>query len=166
MDVVEQQTENLELHTNALQILLGEPNTNALSDGLSKASAFALFLFSPSFCLAFPLRSNAHDMRAWVTDVLLLGEHRDMTALPGSWWMLCRCLWGEEEWIGGESKSWACSCRGDPAALPGPGLLPASPAGGLPQHRHRAAPEDTGEAARHPTTLNPGMAPQPCLQES
>lgn len=25
MDVVEQQTENLELHTNALQILLGEP---------------------------------------------------------------------------------------------------------------------------------------------
>lgn len=52
MDVVEQQTENLELHTNALQILLGEPSTNALSDRLSKAPAFAPFLFSPSFCLA------------------------------------------------------------------------------------------------------------------
>lgn len=44
MDVVEQQTENLELHTNALQILLGEPSTSALSDGLLKAPAFA-----PSF---------------------------------------------------------------------------------------------------------------------
>lgn len=42
MDVVEQQTENLELHTNALQILLGEPSTSALSDGLFKA-------FAPSF---------------------------------------------------------------------------------------------------------------------
>jgi p53-associated parkin-like cytoplasmic protein len=35
MDVVEQQTENLELHTNALQILLGEPHTNALPTGRS-----------------------------------------------------------------------------------------------------------------------------------
>lgn len=55
MDVVEQQTENLELHTNALQILLGEPGTEALSDRVSRAPAFSLFLFSPSFCLAFPL---------------------------------------------------------------------------------------------------------------
>lgn len=30
MDVVEQQTENLELHTNALQILLGEPGLQCL----------------------------------------------------------------------------------------------------------------------------------------
>lgn len=46
MDVVEQQTENLELHTNALQILLGEPSTNALSDRLSKALP-SLRAFSP-----------------------------------------------------------------------------------------------------------------------
>jgi hypothetical protein len=63
-----------------------------------------------------------------------------------------------EEWVGEESKSCPCSCRGDPAALPGPGLLPALPAGRLPQHGHRAAPEDPGEAAGHPTALHPGTA--------
>lgn len=54
MDVVEQQTENLELHTNALQILLGEPGTNTLQTGCPGPLPPPRS-FSPLFCLVFPL---------------------------------------------------------------------------------------------------------------
>ena len=59
MDVVEQQTENLELHTNALQILLGElahrcpcANIPCPSRQLSMALPPITFPFLPSFCVA------------------------------------------------------------------------------------------------------------------
>ena len=62
MDVVEQQTENLELHTNALQILLGElahrplPSSPLVlsipcpSRQLSRALTPSTFPFLPSLC--------------------------------------------------------------------------------------------------------------------
>jgi hypothetical protein len=51
MDVVEQQTENLELHTNALQILLGEPNTSTTVQ--SHSTPYSLCP-SPPLCSAKP----------------------------------------------------------------------------------------------------------------
>lgn len=66
MDVVEQQTETLELHTNALQILLGEPGTAAPCSPLPLAR-----YPMPSQTGPLSSLSGLHDIRAW--DVRLTG---------------------------------------------------------------------------------------------